>query len=158
MSPSTLKPLVSGVPPAIKASNGRPQSKDSKVIMIKRQALLPLQVKEKPLLPQTQSLTTKSRREMLQLTAASVSLLSLLLPPSAEARPRNATIKQKIMENFEELRKKAGVSKLEAKKEENKANIEPENGGEEKKVPKAETFIPALPNIINGKTVETTLP
>ncbi|GER39175.1 histone acetyltransferase of the CBP family 12 [Striga asiatica] len=157
MSPSTLQALVSGVPPAIKASNG-PQSKDSKFIMIKRQAPFLLQVKEKPLLAQTRSLTAKSRREMMQLTAASVSLLSLLLPPSAEARPRNATIKQKIMEKFEELRQKAGLSKLEAKKEENKANTTPENGDEEKKVPKAETFIPALPNIINGKTVESTLP
>lgn len=134
-------------------------------------------------------LAATSRREMMQLTAASVGLLSLMLPPSAEAAARNATMRQKIMEKFEELRRKAGLSKpkedegedkkpkdekegkskAESSTEESKPNAKAE--GEEKKAidknqgkahgekdVKEGVVIPALPGIINGATVEITLP
>lgn len=146
---------------------------------------------------------------MMQLTAASVGLLSLLLPASAEAGTRNATMRQKIMEKFEELRRMAGLSKPKDEGEEEKpkdetegkskaqnstkeAKPKPMGEGEDKK-PKDESeakpkvhngvkaeakdeeeqpstpqeskaapnegpFIPALPGIINGKPIETTLP
>lgn len=135
---------------------------------------------------------------MMQLTAASVGLLSLMLPPSAEAATRNATMRQKIMEKFEELRRKAGLSKPKHEAEDKKPKDEKEGKskvesstkeakpeakaegedkkakaeGEEKKG-KAESHgkanaetdtkegvvvIPALPGIINGTTVEITLP
>ncbi|KAK6122361.1 hypothetical protein DH2020_043871 [Rehmannia glutinosa] len=175
MSLSTLKPAVAcNIPPATGANGSH--SKVSKVAMMNRQALPPLQVqvreKEKPLLQE--SFTATSRREMMHLTAASIGLLSLLLPASsAEARPRNATMRQKIMEKFEVLRQKAGLSKPKDTEGEDKSKqkVETEatkpklkNGGEEKKVqnhhstPNEEISIPALPNILNGKTVETTLP
>lgn len=138
----------------------------------------------------------------MHLTAASLGLLSLVLPASAEARARNATMREKIMEKLEELRQKAGLSKPKDEGEEKKPNDEPKAGlskpkdeGEEKKskdevegksklqngtketkpkskdekepstrpqhstVPPIEgPSVPALPSIINGKTVETTLP
>lgn len=129
-----------------------------------------------------------SRREMMQLTAASVGLLSLMLPPSAEAAARNATMRQKIMEKFEELRRKAGLSKPKDEGEDKKPKDEKEGKstaessteeskpkakaeGEEKKAidknqgkahgeknVKEGVVIPALPGIINGATVEITLP
>ncbi|KAK6122338.1 hypothetical protein DH2020_043958 [Rehmannia glutinosa] len=186
MSLSTLKPAVAcSIPPATGANGSH--SKVSKVTMMNRQAIPPLQClpvgfasvprfqvreKEKPLLQE--SFTATSRREMMHLTAASMGLLSLLLPASsAEARPRNATMRQKIMEKFEELRQKAGLSKPKDTEGEDKSMqkaeteaIKPKlkDGGEEKKVqnhhstPNEEISIPALPNILNGKTVETTLP
>lgn len=125
----------------------------------------------------------------MQLTAASVGLLSLMLPPAAEAAARNATMRQKIMEKFEELRQKAGLSKPKDEGEDKKPKDEKEGKskvesstkeakpqakaeGEAKKVKdeshgkaNAETdtkegiaVIPALPGIINGTTVEITLP
>ncbi|KAL2233326.1 UNVERIFIED_CONTAM: hypothetical protein Sindi_1512600, partial [Sesamum indicum] len=78
--------------------------------------------KEKPLLQE--SLTITSRREMMHVTAASLSLVSLLLPATAEARPRNATVRQKIMEKLEELRQKAGLSKPKEEGEEKKPEEE----------------------------------
>lgn len=136
-----------------------------------------IQVKEK-VQPQLQeNLSGTSRREMMHLTAASVGLLSLLLPASAEARPRNATMRQKIMDKLEELREKAGLSKP---KDEQDQENKPKDGAESKSkikdaaketkpkdekkhekstVPSAEgPSVPALPSIINDKVVETTLP
>ncbi|KAG6399014.1 hypothetical protein SASPL_140487 [Salvia splendens] len=78
-------------------------------------------VKGKEKLVLQESLSATSRREMMQLTAAaSVGLLSIVLPASAEASTRKATMRQKIREKFEELRRKAGLSK-------------PKDEGEEKK-------------------------
>ncbi|KAL8531823.1 hypothetical protein ACS0TY_008430 [Phlomoides rotata] len=146
MSLSTLKPVACGIHP-VAGANGSP-SKLSKVTMMNRQAPPSLQIssrrnrnffspsiqshrtmvkeKEQPRLQE--SLKATSRREMVHLTAASVGLLSLLLPASAEARPRNATIRQKIMEKFEELREKAGLSKPKDEGQEKK----PEDGVESK--------------------------
>ncbi|KAL0408955.1 UNVERIFIED_CONTAM: hypothetical protein Sradi_1829900 [Sesamum radiatum] len=61
---------------------------------------------------------------MMHLTAASLGLVSLLLPATAEARPRNATMRQKIMEKLEELRQKAGLSKPKEEDEEKKPKEE----------------------------------
>ena len=80
--------------------------------------------KEKLLLQE--SLSATSRREMMQLTAASVGLLSLVFPASAEASTRNATMRQKIREKFEELRRKAGLSKAKDEGEEKKPKDEAE--------------------------------
>ncbi|KAL8531824.1 hypothetical protein ACS0TY_008430 [Phlomoides rotata] len=126
MSLSTLKPVACGIHP-VAGANGSP-SKLSKVTMMNRQAPPSLQVKEKEQPRLQESLKATSRREMVHLTAASVGLLSLLLPASAEARPRNATIRQKIMEKFEELREKAGLSKPKDEGQEKK----PEDGVESK--------------------------
>lgn len=63
----------------------------------------------------------------MHLTAASLGLISLLLPATAEARPRNATLRQKIMEKLEELRQKAGLSKPKDEAEEKKPNEEIED-------------------------------
>ncbi|KAG8382783.1 hypothetical protein BUALT_Bualt05G0113200 [Buddleja alternifolia] len=172
MSLSNLKPVACRIPP-VTGANGS-HSKVSKVKMVNKQAPPPLQVKEmEKSLPHE---SFASRRDMVQLTAASVGLLSLLLPASAEARPRNATMRQKIMEKLQQLREKAGFSKSKDEgEEERKPKVEEQdkklkvkNGTEEKKpMPKdgevkkpnnEETFVPALPNILNGKTVETTLP
>ncbi|KAI3453114.1 hypothetical protein Pfo_009777 [Paulownia fortunei] len=183
MSLSNLKPVACRIPP-VTGANGS-HSKVSKATMMNRQARPPLQVKEKekPLLQE--SFTATSRREMMHLTAASLGLLSLLVPAPAEARPRNATMRQKIMEKFEELRQKAGLSKPKDEGEEKKPKDEVEDksklkdsteatkpkvkdGGEEKNPasthqqatvpPNEEPLVPALPNILNGKIVETTLP
>lgn len=140
-----------------------------------------------------ESLSATSRREMLHLTVASVGLFSLLLPASAEAAARNATMRQKILQKLKELRQKFGLSKPKDEGEENKpeaetegkskvhngtmeANPKVQNGatetkpeakdekkhtstGHELKVTQSEgAVIPALPGIINGKSVETTLP
>ncbi|PIN02798.1 hypothetical protein CDL12_24688 [Handroanthus impetiginosus] len=137
MSLSTLKPVASRIPP-VNGGDGS-HSKLSKVTVVNRQPP-PLQVKEKekPLLQE--SFTATSRREMMQLTATSLSLLPLLLPASAEARTRNATMRQKILEKLEELRQKAGLSKPKDEGQEKKPKDEVEdkkltlkNGGDEKK-------------------------
>ncbi|KAL6543823.1 hypothetical protein OROGR_010320 [Orobanche gracilis] len=100
--------------------------------------------KEKPSL--RESFTATSRREMA--AAAGIGLVSLLLPASsAQARPKNATMRQKIMDKFEELRQRAGLSHP---KQENQ---EPRKNGSDEI-----STVPTLPNIINGSTVETSLP
>ncbi|GFP83507.1 hypothetical protein PHJA_000494100 [Phtheirospermum japonicum] len=171
MSVSTLKPVACRIPPAIGASG--PNPKVSKVKIMNKQALPPLQVRgrEKGKLVAQESSTVTSRREMMQLTAASIGLLSLLLPAApAEARPRNATMRQKIMEKLEELRQKAGLSKPKDEGEEKSEKLKADdketkpklkNGGEEKKAQNHNgeiLSVPSLPIIINGTTVETTLP
>ncbi|XP_057769426.1 uncharacterized protein LOC130989438 [Salvia miltiorrhiza] len=199
MSFSTLKPIACRIPPA--AGPNESLSKVSKVAMMNTQAQPPLQAKGKELLQG--SLSATSRREMMQLTAASVGLLSLVLPASAEAGTRNATMRQKILEKLEELRRMAGMSKpkdegeekkpkdetegkskvqsdtKEAKpteKDESEAKPKVQHGGKETKAeakdekeqpsttqeskvaPSEGPVIPALPGIINGKSIETTFP
>lgn len=81
-----------------------------------------------------ESLSATSRREMLHLTVASVGLVSLLLPASAEAAARNATMRQKILQKLEELRQKVGLSKPKDEEgEENKPEGKPKvhNGTKE---------------------------
>ncbi|KAK4423466.1 hypothetical protein Salat_1929400 [Sesamum alatum] len=129
MSLWTLKPVACRIPPVTGANGSH-----SKVTMVNRQAPPHLQVKEKeePLLQESLTITT-SRREMMHLTAASLGLVSLLLPATAEARPRNATMRQKIMEKLEELRQKAGLSKPKDEGEEKKPKEEPKDKIEDKK-------------------------
>ncbi|KAL1556575.1 hypothetical protein AAHA92_12178 [Salvia divinorum] len=187
MSLSTLKPVACRIPPA--AGPNDPLSKVSRVTIMNRQAQ-PSQVKGKEKLLLRESLSATSRREMMQLTAASVGLLSLVLPPSAEAGTENATMSQKIMDIFEELGRKAGLLKPKDEDKEKKPNDETDgkskvqsgtkeakpkakdeseakpkvhSGGKEtpqesKVAPNEGPVIPALPGIINGKPIETTLP
>lgn len=100
----------------------------------------------------------------MHLTAASLGLLAFVLPLPAEARPRNGTMRQKIMDKLEELRRKAGLSKPKDEGEEKKPKAQVEeksklkNGDEGENPVTEEILIPGLPSIINGQTVETTLP
>lgn len=131
MSLSTLKPVSYRTPPVAGANASL--SKVSKVTMMNRQTHPPLQVKgkEKPMLQE--SLSATSRREMLHLTVASVGLVSLLLPASAEAAARNATMRQKILQKLEELRQKVGLPTPKDEGEENKPEGKPKvhNGTKE---------------------------
>ncbi|KAL3635996.1 hypothetical protein CASFOL_020543 [Castilleja foliolosa] len=168
MSAFTFKPVACRIPPEIGASS--PNPKLSKVKMMNKQALPPLQVKGKE--NGQESLTVTSRREIMQVAAAaSIGILSFLLPAPAEARPKNTTMRQKIMEKFEKLREKAGLSepkdegdeKSKVKDDEKETKPKPKNGSEEKKAQKQNGDIssgPTLPNIINGTktTVEPILP
>ncbi|KAL8052966.1 hypothetical protein ABFX02_05G039900 [Erythranthe guttata] len=162
MSFATLKPVACRIPPA-NGSNGP-------CTVLSRQALPPLQVKAEKVkqeLQEKRSITTKSRREIMHLTAISLGLAALLPPPPAEARARNATMRQKIMQKFEELRQKAGLSKntkeeAEQEYEEEKkpkAEIKDKSNVKETTLPpKEELSVPTLPGIMNGTIVETTLP
>ncbi|KAL1568561.1 microtubule-associated protein 1B-like [Salvia divinorum] len=201
MSLSSYKPVSCRIPPVSGANDSL--SKVSEVTMMNRQAQPPLQAKGKEKSILQESLYATSRREMMQLTAASVGLLFLVLPTSAEAGTRNATMRQKIREKFEELRRKAGLSKpkdegeekkpkdnaegkskaqsgtKEAKpkpKKESEAKPKIHHSGKEAKAeikdeteqldtsqeskvtPHERPLIPSLPGIINGKSIETTLP
>lgn len=71
-----------------------------------------------------------SRREMMHLTAVTLCFSSLFFPETAEARPRNATMRQKIMEKLDELKQKAGLSKP---KDEGKGNEPKDNEAKESK-------------------------
>ncbi|KAL0326908.1 UNVERIFIED_CONTAM: hypothetical protein Sangu_1768800 [Sesamum angustifolium] len=86
---------------------------------------------------------------MMHLTAASLSLVSLLLPATAEARPRNTTMRQKIMEKLEELRQKAGLSKPKDEGEEKKPKEETEG-----KTPKLEDKVEDKKSKPNGEVEE----
>ncbi|EYU30056.1 hypothetical protein ABFS82_05G040300 [Erythranthe guttata] len=169
MSFTTLKPVTCRIPP-VNGSNG-PYTQLSRVTMMNRQALPPLQVKaekEKQELQEKRSTATKSRREIMHLTTVSLGLAALLPPPPAEARARNATMRQKIMQKFEELRQKAGLSKStkeeaeqEYDEEEKKPKAEIKDKSNVKETtlpPKEELSVPTLPGIMNGTIVETTLP
>ncbi|XP_042010903.1 uncharacterized protein LOC121759401 [Salvia splendens] len=118
MSFSTLKQVSCCIPPA--AGPNDPLSKVSRLTMINIQAQPP-QVKGKEKLLVRKSLSATSRREMMQLTAASVGLLSLVLPPSAEADTGNA-----IMEIFGELGRKIGLIKPKDEGKEEKPKDESE--------------------------------
>ncbi|KAL3830802.1 hypothetical protein ACJIZ3_019604 [Penstemon smallii] len=158
MSMSNLKPVSCPLPP-VAGENGT-HSKQSKVKMVNTQAFPLLQVKEKEKHPCTTSTTTTTTTSRRDLTAASLGLLSLLLPAPAEARARNATMRQKIMDKFEEIRRKAGLSKDETKLKDDDENKNPHPHLKKTIVPpiEKEPSFPKLPNILNGKTVETTLP
>ncbi|KAL2546203.1 uncharacterized protein Fot_15436 [Forsythia ovata] len=182
MSLSSLKPASCRLPP-ITGGNGS-LSKVSKVEMVKMAALPCLQAAKKegkPILQET--FKTTSRREIMHLAAASLGFLSLLLPESAEARPRNADVRKKIFEKLEELREKAGLSgpkvegqeknpkdeaeekKSKPKTKDEEKNRKPINEIEGKKpTPQQSTAPPSdgglplpLPSLLNGKTVETNL-
>ncbi|XP_073135893.1 uncharacterized protein [Henckelia pumila] len=119
---STLKPVTYRIPPAIGENGSHPNA--SKVALVNTQTLPPVKVqiksmkeREQPLLQE--SSTVFSRREMMPLTAVSLCFASLFFPATADARPRNATMRQKIMEKFDELKQKAGLSKP---KDEGKGN------------------------------------
>ncbi|XP_047981631.1 uncharacterized protein LOC125222837 [Salvia hispanica] len=118
MSLSTLKPVSCCIPPAAGAND--PLSKVSTNTMINTRAQPP-QVKGKEKLLLRKSLSATSRREMMQLTAASVGLLSLVLPPSAEADTGNA-----IMDIFGELGRKIGLIKPKDEGKEEKPKDESE--------------------------------
>lgn len=124
----------------------------------------------------------------MNLTAAALGVLTLLSTAPAEARTKNPSIRQRIFEKLEKLREKAGLSKRkdedvdkkpkyqdkpskptnEKEEDKLKTKIEaedkkpkPNGAGEEKKIAapsKEGPSIPALPNILNGSEVETTLP
>ncbi|KAG6405553.1 hypothetical protein SASPL_133143 [Salvia splendens] len=140
MSFSTLKQVSCCIPPA--AGPNDPLSKVSRLTMINIQAQPPQSgwlmasgsilfssdvilrlkhVKGKEKLLVRKSLSATSRREMMQLTAASVGLLSLVLPPSAEADTGNA-----IMEIFGELGRKIGLIKPKDEGKEEKPKDESE--------------------------------
>lgn len=92
---------------------------------------------------------------MLQLTAASVGLLSLVFPASAEAGTRNTTMRQKIREKFEELRRKAGLSKPKDEGEEKKPKDEAEGkskvqSGTKEVKPKTKDESEAKPKVHHG--------
>ncbi|XP_073301462.1 uncharacterized protein [Primulina huaijiensis] len=133
MSLSTLKPVTCRIPPATGENGSHPNA--SKVTLVNRQALPALKVqiksmkeREQPLLQERS--TVSSRREMMHLTAATLCFTSLFFPATAEARPRNATAKQKIVEKLDELKQKAGLSKP---KDEGKGNEPKDNEAKKSK-------------------------
>ncbi|XP_042025592.1 microtubule-associated protein 1B-like [Salvia splendens] len=150
---SSFKPVSCRIPPVAGANDSL--SKVSDVTMMNRQAQPPLQAKgkEKSLLQESPS--AKSRREMLHLTAASVGLLSLVFPSSAEAGTRNATMRRKIREKFEELRRKSGLSKPQDEGEEKKPKDEAEGkskvqSGTKEAKPKPKDESEAKPKVHHG--------
>lgn len=90
--------------------------------------------REQPLLQERSAVST--RREMMHLTATTLCFASLFFPATAEARPRNATMRQKAMEKLDELKQKAGLSKP---KDKGKGN-EPEDDEAKKSKPTNEMY------------------
>nr|AIT51838.1 early dehydration-responsive 1 [Linderniella brevidens] len=181
MSMSAVKPVACLVAPVNRANGSDPKA--SRVDMLSRKPVAALQMKEteKPVLEEN-SMST-SRRGILHLAAAALSLglVPLISPPlDAEAIPRDVA-KKKVTKKLEELKEKAGLSKPKDKEDKKttfndrieegkkKAN----NKGDDKeikvqskidaaahkalpKLPLQEPpLIPSLPNILNDKTVET---
>lgn len=105
-----------------------------------RQALPTVKVQIKSMKEREQPLFQEraavSRREMMHLTSATLCFASLFLPATAEARSRNATMRQKIMEKLDELKQKAGLSKP---KDEGKGN-EPKDNEAKKSKPTNEMY------------------
>ncbi|XP_051144801.1 uncharacterized protein LOC127260859 isoform X2 [Andrographis paniculata] len=146
MALSNLRPVVCWIPPVTGPTGSH--AKASKVEVLNRRVFPALQVKVKEeslLLHETAS--GSSRRELMQMTAASIGLL-LLLPASAEARPRNAAARQKILRKLEELRQKqAGTkSKIEEESIKKQQNQDSQNG----ESAKPELPFIVLPSILNG--------
>ncbi|KAH6802180.1 hypothetical protein C2S51_033626 [Perilla frutescens var. frutescens] len=135
MSLSTFKTVACRISPV--AGSNDSLSKVSNVTMMNRQAHPPLKVKAKDNSVLQECSSGTSRREMLQLTAGSVGLLSLMLPGSAEAGTRNASMRQKIMQKLEELRQKVGLSKPKDEGEEKKPKDEMKGQSKEEANPKA---------------------
>ncbi|XP_051144800.1 uncharacterized protein LOC127260859 isoform X1 [Andrographis paniculata] len=150
MALSNLRPVVCWIPPVTGPTGSH--AKASKVEVLNRrvfpalQVQAPVKVKEESLLLH-ETASGSSRRELMQMTAASIGLL-LLLPASAEARPRNAAARQKILRKLEELRQKqAGTkSKIEEESIKKQQNQDSQNG----ESAKPELPFIVLPSILNG--------
>lgn len=139
MSLSTLKLATFRIPPAIGENGSHPNA--PKVTLINRQALpaVKVQIKsikemEQPLLQERSAVSF--RREMMHLTAVTLCFAPLFFPATAEARPRNATVREKAKEKLGELKEKAGLAKP---KDEGKGN-EPKDNEAKKSKPTNEIY------------------
>ncbi|KAI3729354.1 hypothetical protein L6452_18010 [Arctium lappa] len=146
MSSFTFKMMAGPLPP-VSGSKGS-NAKGPAAASVKR-SILPPQVRVNELQklesPEKTPMNVSRRDLALFLTAASFGAATLSSPQPAEARVSKIEMKKMILEKFQMLREKVGLSKPETEETEKQPSQETENQKQKKPAPppKAEKEIPA---------------